>query len=120
MKIILLQGGNSSERDISLRSSEAIAEAIISLGHDLIKIDPIDFSEIEDLIIALKKEKPDLVFIGLHGKNGEDGIIQAVLKASKLKFTASDHISSAIAFDKYISASMAKIHDVPVPHQHIL
>ena len=120
MKIILLQGGMSLEREISLLSSEAIGKAIIALGHDLIKIDPIDFVEIEDLIIALKAEKPDLVFIGLHGRHGEDGIIQAILKAANLKFTASDHIASAIAFDKYIAASMAKIHDVPVPRQHIL
>ena len=120
MKIILLQGGMSLEREISLLSSGAIGKAIIALGHELIKIDPIDYCEIEDLIIALKKEKPDLVFIGLHGRYGEDGIIQAVLKAANLKFTASDHIASAIAFDKYIAASMAKIHDVPVPRQHIL
>ena len=120
MKIVLLQGGRSLEREISLLSSDAIGKAIIALGHELIRIDPQEYAEIEDFIISIKKVKPDIVFIGLHGKYGEDGVLQAVLKASNLKFTASDHLSSAIAFDKYLAASIAKIHDVPVPRQHIL
>lgn len=120
MKIILLQGGSSPERDISLKSSLAIANSIEHLNHELLKIDPIDYPNIEDLIIEIKKEKADLVFLGLHGGDGEDGTIQAVLRASKQAFTGSDHKSSAIAMDKYISASIAKIHDVPVPRQHIL
>jgi len=120
MKIILLQGGQSSERDISLRSSQAIAQAILNLHHDLVTIDPIEYEGIEYLIMALKKEKPDLVFIGLHGAYGEDGTIQAILRACHIPFTGSGHLATAIAWDKYISASIAKIHDLPVPRQDLL
>lgn len=120
MKVCLLQGGNSSERDISIKSSEAIAGAIIELGYDIDTVDPKDYSNIEDLIIKIKSINPDIVFIGLHGGDGENGVLQAVLKASGIKFTGSSYSASAIAIDKYISASIAKIHDISVPKQHLL
>ena len=120
MKICLLQGGTSSEREISLISSKAITKAINELNYDLIIIDPQDYPHPEDFIKAIKSTECDLVFIGLHGGDGENGIIQALLHSAKIKFTGSDYKSSAIAMDKYLSASIAKIHDINVPKQHLL
>ncbi|MCL1826897.1 MAG: D-alanine--D-alanine ligase [Candidatus Cloacimonetes bacterium] len=119
MRIVLLQGGVSSEREISLVSSAAIAKALLELDHQLISIDPVNFGAIEDLIVAIKKEKPDLVFIGLHGTNGEDGILQAVLQAGNIKFTGSGYVASTIAFNKYLSSYIAKANNIPVPKQQI-
>ena len=119
MNICLLQGGVSSERDISLISSAAIAKAINILNHKLTTIDPQDYPQPEDLIHAIKQTNCDLVFIGLHGGDGENGIIQALLQSAGIKFTGSDYKASAIAMDKYLSASIAKIHDINVPKQHL-
>ena len=120
MKIILLQGGSSLEREISLRSSAFIGKAIENLGHELSLIDPADYENIEDFIVALRKERADLVFIGLHGGAGEDGRMQAILKTAGIPFTGSNHKSSAIAMDKYVSSYIAKNHGIPVPRQEVL
>ena len=120
MKIILLQGGSSSEREISLKSSKAIAEAIKSLNHELIIIDPADYHMIEDFIKKIKNEAPDLIFLGLHGGDGEDGTLQAVLKTAGLIFTGSDHTSSAIAMNKYLSTMIAQAFDIPIPMTKLL
>jgi D-alanine-D-alanine ligase len=119
-KIILLQGGNSPEREISLRSSATIATAIKKLNYDLITLNPADYQNIEDLILTIKKENPNIVFIGLHGGDGEDGTIQAVLKSAKIKFTGSDHTSSAIAMNKFLSSCIAKTLDIPIPDQILI
>jgi D-alanine-D-alanine ligase len=115
MKIVLLQGGNSPEREISFRSSFHIAKGLTGLGHEIIVFDPADYNELEIFITAIKRENPDIVFIGLHGGDGEDGTIQAILKKAGLRFTGSDHKSSAIAMDKYLSSCIASSHDIHVP-----
>ncbi|MFL3026057.1 MAG: D-alanine--D-alanine ligase, partial [Candidatus Neomarinimicrobiota bacterium] len=75
MKIGLLIGGESAERDVSLSSGRSIEKALISLGHKVVKLDPIDgFASIEDSILNV-----DLVFNGLHGGDGENGKIAAQL-----------------------------------------
>ena len=120
MNIVLLQGGFSPERDISLKSGEAISKALKLLGHDTHIIDPACYYIIEDLIVAIRENNPDLVFMGLHGAEGEDGTTQAILKGMNLNFTGSDNHGSAIAINKYLSASIAKANGLLIPRQMII
>jgi len=105
MKIGLLVGGNSAERDISLSSGKSIKKALISLGHEVLTLDPCNgISEIEDSILSV-----DLVFNGLHGGDGENGKIALELESLEVHYTGSDHHSSRLCMDK--ASSKEKITD---------
>ena len=71
----VLLGGRSSEREISLRSGNAVREALIRKGYRAVAVDPG-----EGLVEKLKDERIDVAFIALHGKSGEDGTIQGLLR----------------------------------------
>ena len=120
MNIVLLQGGFSPERDISLKSGEDIAKAIEYLGHDLTVIDTAGYLNIEDLIIAIRENNPNLVFIGLHGAEGENGAMQAIINAMNIHYTGSNHHGSAVAMDKHLSSKIAMINNVSVPRQVLI
>ena len=120
MNIVLLKGGFSPERDISLKSGEAIERAINSLNHTIHVIDTAEFMVIEDLIVTLRVLNPDLVFIGLHGAEGEDGTMQALMKMMNLKYTGSDHQGSSVAMDKYLATYVAIVNNVKIPRQRLL
>ena len=94
MKIGVLNGGNSEEREVSLNSGSAIISACKELGHDVISIDPIN--GIDSLMNDLKNL--DLVFNGLHGGDGENGVIQGLLQSIGVRFTGSSNEASAICF----------------------
>jgi len=96
-KVAVLLGGSSAEREVSLKSGQAVFNALIKLGVDAIKIDPVD-----ELYQALIKNKVDRAFIVLHGRDGEDGVVQGFLKTLKIPFTGSDVASAAIAMNKLI------------------
>jgi len=97
-RVAVLLGGNSAERNISLLSGEAIYQALIENDIDAIKID-----SQSDLYQQLLSKKVDRVFIALHGRDGEDGVIQGFLRTLKIPFTGSDVGSSALAMNKLIS-----------------
>lgn len=135
MKIAVLCGGISSERDVSLKTSSKVADALKKKGHSAVMIDvflgtdaPVDFSADQDyfrdaeLLKARRNEitpekiaqyglmgpnvfetcrAADIVFIGLHGENGEDGKIQAVFEENGICYTGSDSKSSAVAMSKF-------------------
>ena len=94
-RIGLLYGGNSSEREVSLMSGEAIHQAMLNLGIDVVAIDAG-----EDLLQTLPEHNLDLVFIALHGPGGEDGTLQGALEYLKLPYTGSGVLASALAMDK--------------------
>lgn len=93
-------GGNSSEREVSLKTGEAVRRALISLGHTATAWDPA--SGIPELVEDWKALffDHDVVFLALHGKFGEDGALQQELESLGIPFTGCDSISSALAFDK--------------------
>jgi D-alanine-D-alanine ligase len=95
-KVLLLLGGTSAERDISLKSGEAINNALLELGAEVVVFDTAE-KELADLIHL----EVDFAFIALHGRDGEDGVIQAVLKSMNIPYTGSQVASSALAMDKY-------------------
>ncbi|MEI6896060.1 MAG: D-alanine--D-alanine ligase [Psychromonas sp.] len=94
-KVAVLLGGHSAERAVSLLSGNAVLKALIEQGINAIAVDP----KIDDLTL-LKKQGFDRAFIALHGRGGEDGVIQGFLTTLGIPFTGCDIISSAIAMDK--------------------
>lgn len=96
MKILILGGDNSPEREVSLRSAKAVAKAARTAGFDVVEADPKDGLEFLD-----KLPQDTIVFPILHGAGGEDGVIQKELEARNLPFLGSDSKSSGDCFDKW-------------------
>jgi D-alanine-D-alanine ligase len=94
-KVALLLGGSSAEREISLRSGQAVFEALQRQGIDARKVDPRD-----DGMQALYDGNFDRVFIMLHGRGGEDGSMQGALEIAGLPYTGSKVLGSALGMDK--------------------
>ncbi|GAB5469160.1 MAG: D-alanine--D-alanine ligase [Rhodospirillales bacterium] len=97
LDILLLKGGPSAEREVSLVSGAACAQALRSLGHRVVEHD-LD-RDLAALCAALTP-KPDLVFNALHGHYGEDGCIQGVLELLQVRYSHSGVLASAMAMDK--------------------
>ena len=99
-KILILAGGFSREREISLKTGKGVFNQIKRKYH--VKICEPD----GHLIQNLRSFKPDVVFNALHGRYGEDGYIQSILESEKIKYTHSGVLSSSIAIDKEISKNI--------------
>ena len=96
MKVLVLGGGNSPEKEVSLRSAKAVANAARKAGFDVTEADPADGLDFLDEI-----PKDTVVLPILHGINGEDGVIQAELEKRELPYLGSDSKVSAVCFDKW-------------------
>ena len=96
-KIALLCGGSSSEREVSLSSAVNVEKALASAGHDVTKVD----TAAPDFFVTMQRIQPDVAFIALHGKGGEDGEIQAVLEFMGIPYTGSGVLGSALCLDKH-------------------
>jgi len=94
-KVAVLRGGLSAERDVSLKSGAAVSAALLRRGVDVHDIDVG-----KDIVQVLQTGEFDRVFIVLHGRGGEDGIIQAVLEALRIPYTGSGVLGSALSMDK--------------------
>ena len=84
MKVAVLKGGDSLERQVSLRSGARVEDALHRLGHEAV---PIDVGP--DLVDRLGAERPDVAFVALHGRGGEDGTVQELLELLGIPYTAS-------------------------------
>ena len=153
MNIVVLCGGTSTEREISIVSGTGVARALRQKGHRAVLLDvffgdeEIDFMdafpEIYDVDAAALKIKAndrylaaadanpsrsffgpnvrricrlaDIVFLALHGTNGEDGRIQAAFDLERIRYTGSGYISSALAMDKGLTKTMLEIQGIPTP-----
>lgn len=109
-KIAVLMGGRSLEREVSLKSGERVCEALGGLGY---KVIPLDVTP--HLVETLRSERPDVVYIALHGRYGEDGTIQELLEFLGIPYTGSGVIASALAWDKAISKRLFVREGVPTP-----
>lgn len=114
LRIALLFGGTSSERDVSIRSGEAIWAALERIGH---KVTPIDYGH--DPLDVLERERPDFVFVALHGGEGEDGTVQRRLEEMGLPYSGSGPIASRLAMDKELSKAEFLAHRVPTPPHEV-
>lgn len=155
MKIVVLAGGTSTERDVSLSSGAMIYRALRERGHEVILLDVYlgyegkkegifeserDWSE---SIGGIREENPDveqvkamragnnevffgpnvidicreadIVFIALHGENGEDGRIQAAFDLMGIRYTGNDYVGSALAMDKRITKELFSLNTIPTP-----
>ncbi|OYU14907.1 MAG: D-alanine--D-alanine ligase [Alphaproteobacteria bacterium PA4] len=110
MKVAVLMGGWSAEREVSLTSGRGIAAACRSLGHDVTEID-MD----RNVAAALTAAAPDVVFNALHGTPGEDGSIQGLMDILGLKYTHSGVTTSAIAIDKELTKRILAPHGIRLP-----
>ncbi len=84
MKVAVLKGGSSLERQVSLRSGARVEDALERLGHD---VAPIDVGA--DLIDQLRDAAPEVAFLALHGRGGEDGTVQELLELVGVPYTGS-------------------------------
>jgi D-alanine-D-alanine ligase len=103
-------GGRSAEREISLKTGEQIYKALSDKGYEAIKIDA-GINVAEDL----KRVKPDVVFIGLHGRYGEDGTVQGLLEMMELPYTGSGVMASAIAINKAMTKVVMEAAGINTP-----
>jgi D-alanine-D-alanine ligase len=100
-KVAVLHGGRSSEREVSLRTGAACAEALRAKGYDVALVDV-------DLEVAarLRELRVDVAFVALHGRFGEDGCVQGLLESMGIPYTHSGVTASALGMDKTISKTM--------------
>lgn len=110
-KVAVLLGGKSAEREVSLKTGEAVYNALISKGYNAIKIDAALQAEV--LVGELFKFKPDIVFIALHGKYGEDGVIQGMLEALGIPYTGCGVLASSLAMNKIYTKKILFYEGIP-------
>ncbi len=145
MKILVLMGGTSAERDVSLASGEAIVKALKQAGHQVLALDtaqgqkllsddgkyipdgvkdkPPDLRELEmvskqqalEAIHSFDFSQVDVVFLALHGGQGEDGTIQALLDLTGKPYTGSGVLASALAMDKAMSKKIFECEGILTP-----
>ena len=108
-KVVVLMGGPSAEREVSLSSGRECATALRSEGYDVVELDAGP-----DLVQRLGDIAPDVVFNALHGRWGEDGCVQGVLEWLGLPYTHSGVLASALAMDKQRSKDVYRRHGLPV------
>jgi D-alanine-D-alanine ligase len=114
-KIGILLGGLSSERELSMRSGEAVFTALRERGHDAVRI----FVD-RDLDLALRAERIDVAFLALHGRYGEDGCVQGLLELLGIPYTGSGVLASALAMDKLKAKELFRLHNLPTPSYYLL
>jgi len=145
MKVAVLFGGNSSERDVSIASGAQVAKALKEAGHKVVAVDTYrgvltDREQAALLTQGVGVEPPtehelqvvsaktggivqpsyfgdaDVVFLALHGGTGEDGTIQAVFTAAGITYTGSNHFGSAAAMDKDLAKRLFRASGIPTPN----
>ncbi len=101
LKIGVLMGGLSAEREVSLKSGAAVAGSLMKQGYNVCSID-VD----TEIALTLRREKVDVAFIALHGRYGEDGIIQGLLEMMQIPYTGSGVLASALGMNKAQARSL--------------
>lgn len=115
LHIVVLMGGWSAERPVSLMSGSGIADALELLGHTVTRIDMG-----RDVAGKLAAANPDLVFNALHGTPGEDGTVQGMLDLMGLRYTHSGMVTSVIAIDKVLTKQALVPQGIPMPGGRIV
>src|SRR5712671_1888722 len=108
--VAVLMGGWSAEREVSLRSGRACADALMRQGYRVTRIDVG-----RDIAAVLKTVKPDVALNVLHGRPGEDGTLQGLLEILAIPYTHSGVMASAVAMQKDVAKDLFRVAGVPVP-----
>ncbi|NNE39860.1 MAG: D-alanine--D-alanine ligase [Marinicaulis sp.] len=114
-KVAVIKGGWSPEREVSLNSGAAAAQALSEAGYDAIEIDAN-----RDLAVQLRDARPDAVFNALHGQWGEDGCVQGILEVLEIPYTHSGVLASALAMDKQRAKAVFEDAGIASPHGMIV
>ena len=114
-KIGVLMGGLSAERDISLRSGEAILAALPDRGYDAWPL----FVD-RDIDLVLRQTHIDVAFLALHGRYGEDGCVQGLLELLGIPYTGSGVLASALAMNKAKAKEIFRLHNLPTAPGYVV
>ncbi len=109
-RVAVLKGGRSLEREVSLRSGGRVEDALERLGHAVL---PVDVGA--DLVVRLREERPDVAFIALHGRDGEDGTVQELLEAVGIPYTGSGVSACVRSADKVLAKRELRAAGIPTP-----
>jgi len=144
VRVLVLLGGDSEERDVSLVTGAGVARALAESGHEVVAVDPADGRRVEleggrplvgeapppqlasggsgalALAGAVDLRTADVVFIALHGGAGEDGTLQALLDLARVPYTGSGMLASALAMDKARAKVILEGCGVPTPPGRLL
>lgn len=115
-KIAILCGGSSNERGISIKSGTAVFRALNEKGYETKLIDPAD----EAFMEKIRQFKPKVAFLAMHGRGGEDGVLQGVLEYLGIPYTGSGVLASAAAMDKRISKLFYREVGINVPESMVI
>ena len=115
LRVGVLMGGQSAEREISLKTGKAVCAALTRRGFQVFPID-VDAT----LPWKLRSKKVDVAFIALHGRGGEDGTVQGLLEIVGIPYTGSGVRASAMAMDKATTKALLQTHGIPVPRGIVL
>ncbi len=110
LKITVLAGGISHERDISLKSGRRVADALTDFGAEVVIREPDN-----ELLSNIKNDKPDVIFPCLHGASGEDGALRDVLSLSGVPFVGATASGSRLAWDKSIAKVLVSRDGIQTP-----
>lgn len=116
--VLVLMGGWSREREVSLLSGKAVCDALETKGYDIVPFDPPH--DLDIITKTLSDKKPDIIFNALHGVGGEDGVIQAVLELSDIPYTHSGVTASALAMDKQLTKKIVGQAGIPIAQDKIV
>jgi D-alanine-D-alanine ligase len=109
-QIAVLKGGRSLERQVSLRSGARVEDALARLGHEVVAID-VGL----DLIARVREARPDVAFIAMHGRDGEDGTVQELLEILDIPYTGSGVLACVRSTDKVLAKHLMLEAGIPTP-----
>jgi len=109
-KIAVLMGGLSAERDVSLRTGQAVLQALLENGCNAVAVDAG-----HDLAEQLRAAAAEVAFICLHGRYGEDGTVQGLLEMLQIPYTGSGVMASSVAIDKVVTKQILLYHEISTP-----
>jgi D-alanine-D-alanine ligase len=112
-RVAVARGGTSIEREVSLRGARRVTAALRQTGYDVTEV------EIDHTVLDRVREvAPAFVFIVAHGRNGEDGSLQALLELLNVPYTGSDSLASALCMDKILTKRLLQRAGLPTPPFH--
>ena len=120
-KILVLYGGPSAEREVSLLSGAAVGDALKSLGYEVTMLDPKDISDqgLAQFKNRLQAIAPDVCFNALHGRFGEDGAVQEILAQLNIPYTHSGTMASRRAMNKVETLDIFYAHQLPIAKHEV-
>src|SRR3954454_8739225 len=111
MRIAIVAGGRTPERDVSLRGGHRIAAALSSLGHDAWTVDPAE----RKLVEALRERPTELCWLAVHGKDGEDRTVQWLVDLEGVTDVGTPAEDCELTFDKVLAKDVLRRANVPTP-----